>query len=235
MLKKILVGTAVVTVIGLVAYSWFSNAEEAAAPLSTEPSPAKIIVLEQGQNFRPVVPALPTQTGDKIEVLEIFWYGCPHCYEFEPKLNQWLQNKPADVEVRRLPGVFRKSWVAGAKAFYTGEALGVLDKMHPALFNAIHAEQQPFADDDAWAKFFSGLGVSEEAFKNTWDSVEVAAKVRDAMAQGQAYGIEGVPAIVVAGKYQTSSGMEGIGDYDTLLKVVNALVDKVREEAKRQP
>ncbi|MGQ0658557.1 MAG: thiol:disulfide interchange protein DsbA/DsbL [Chromatiales bacterium] len=237
-MNKLIAGgiTASIVAAGLLAFSWLSTAEQQPAPESPAPAPAETVTLRAGENFRPVVPAQPTAAGGKIEVLEIFWYGCPHCNDLEPQLTEWLKTaKPADVEFRRLPGVFRQSWIPAAKAFYTAEALAVFDRMHPALFHAIHAEDKVFADDDAWAEFFAGLGVNKDDFKRTWDSLEVATKVRAAMTLGQSYGIEGVPALVVGGEYQTSSGMEGISDYQTLLKVVNALVVKVREEAQQQP
>jgi thiol:disulfide interchange protein DsbA len=250
MMKKLAAALATLTVLGFIAFSWLSNAEEpgaqeptaetastrqdgsAALETAAETTPNRMLVLEEGKNYRPVNPPQPTQSGDKIEVMEIFWYGCPHCHDFEPHLRKWLESKPDDVVFRRLPGVFRRNWVPAAQAFYAAELLGVSEKMHPALFHAIHVEARPLDDTKDWAKFFGELGVNEDEFHKAWDSLEVATKVRETTAQVQNYGIEGVPAIVVAGKYQTSAGMEGIVDYPTLLKVVDALVDKVREQAK---
>ena len=246
MMKKILSALIVLTAMGFLAFSWLSRAQEPAAPAATPaqataPAPAaapsdaapnKIIVLEEGKNYRVVNPPQPTENKDKIEVMEIFWYGCPHCNHFEPFVRKWLESKPEDVAFRRYPAIFRENWVPGARAYYTGQALGILDKMHPALFKAIHEERRELNTDADWASFFGTLGVKEDDFKKAWDSVEVATEIRSAMAEVQNYGIEGVPAVIIGGKYQTSAGMEGIGDYDTLLKVVNALVDKVRAEAK---
>lgn len=237
-MKKLLAGGIVLSIAltALLSFSWLSNAEEESPPPAAPPAATGATELKEGLNFRPVVPPQPTNTGERIEVLEIFWYGCPHCNEFEPHLNAWLESaKPADVEFRRLPGVFRKSWIPAANAFYTAEALGVLEEMHPALFRAVHERSKSFHDEEDWAKFFSDLGVDEQEFRRTWNSLEVATKVRAAMTLSQGYGIEGVPAVVVGGKYQASSGMEGIADYDTLLKVANALIEKVRAEAQQQP
>jgi protein dithiol oxidoreductase (disulfide-forming) len=244
MMKKILTGLVGLTAIGFLGFSWLSNAEEPVAPPPTAAAapaagtaapataPSKIIVLEEGKNYRVVAPAQPTEAAGKVEVMEIFWYGCPHCHHFEPFLTKWLETKPEDVAFRRFPAIFRENWVPAARAFYTAEALGISDKMHPALFKAIHEEQRELRSNEDWTKFFSELGVADADFLKTWDSVEVATKVREAMAQVQNYGIEGVPAVIIGGKYQTSAGMEGVGDYETMLKVVNALVDKVRTEAK---
>jgi thiol:disulfide interchange protein DsbA len=232
-MKRLLAGLAAVAGVAILTTSLWTSAEETAPETAVAPpSPNTVIVLEEGKNFRTVSPAQPTQSGDQIEVMEIFWYGCPHCHDFEPYLLKWLETKPAEVAFRRMPGIFRESWIPAARAFYTAETLGVFDRMHPALFKAIHEEQRGPATNDEWSKFFGELGVSEADFAQAWDSVEVAKKVRETMAQVQNYGIEGVPAVVVAGKYQTSAGMEGVGSFDSMLKVVSALVDKARTEAK---
>ncbi|MCG3203121.1 MAG: hypothetical protein NFCOHLIN_03040 [Gammaproteobacteria bacterium] len=232
-MKRLLAALTAVAGVGILTVSLWTGAEETGPDTgAATPAPNTVIVLEEGKNFRTVSPPQPTQSGDQIEVMEIFWYGCPHCHDFEPYLLKWLENKPADVAFRRMPGIFRQSWIPAARAFYTAETLGVLDRMHPALFKAIHEEQRGPSTNEEWSKFFGELGVSETEFAQAWDSVEVAKKVREAMAQVQNYGIEGVPAMVVAGKYQTSAGMEGVGSFDAMLKVVDALVDKVRTETK---
>jgi thiol:disulfide interchange protein DsbA len=232
-MKTILAGLTAIAGLGILTASLMTNAEEGApAPASADSAPNTVIVLEEGKNFRTVKPAQPTKSGDQIEVMEIFWYGCPHCHDFEPYLAKWLESKPADVSFSRMPGIFRESWIPAARAFYTAEALGIFDKMHPALFKAIHEEQRGPTNNEEWGKFFGELGVTEADFAAAWDSVEVAQKVRETMSQVQNYGIEGVPAVVIAGKYQTSAGMEGVGSFDAMLKVVSALVDKARTEAK---
>ncbi len=178
--------------------------------------------------YQQVVPEQGTKTGDKIEVLEIFWYGCPHCFDFEPYVNQWLENKPDDVGFRRMPGVFRKNWVPGAKAYYTGEALGVLDKTHPAMFHAMQVEKRKLDNEDSIADLFEEQGVSREDFKKAWNSFTVDSKVREAMQMSRQYGITGVPAVVINGKYRTSGGTAG--SYPQLLKVIDHLVDKERTQ-----
>ena len=103
--------------------------------------------------YNVISPPQPTHTGKKIEVLEVFWYACPHCYDFEPYVKEWLQNKPDDVEFRRMPGIFRKNWIPHAKAYFTAEKLGVLDTIHTPLFDAIHKQRKKIHDDDAIKKF----------------------------------------------------------------------------------
>jgi thiol:disulfide interchange protein DsbA len=108
------------------------------------------------KDYREIKPAQATEEGPKVEVIEFFWYGCPHCYELEPTLKKWLARKPDDVSFRRVPAIFRQSWVPGAQTFYTLETMGELDRLHAKVFDAIHIERQPFSDMAAisagWAR-----------------------------------------------------------------------------------
>ncbi len=176
--------------------------------------------------YTTITPAQPTQTGDKIEVLEIFWYACPHCYDFEPHVKEWIQNKPDDVEFRRMPGIFRKSWIPHAKAFFTAEKLGVLDKIHAPLFDAIHRDKKKIHDDSAIEKFFAKQGVDKDEFRKIYESDEVDTKTKQAFVMGQRYKVTGVPAIVVNGKYLISAS--SAGSFENMLKITDSLVDKER-------
>jgi thiol:disulfide interchange protein DsbA len=179
-----------------------------------------------GQGYNVISPEVPTQTGDKIEVLEVFWYACPHCYDFEPYVKEWLASKPDDVVFRRMPGIFRKNWIPHAKAFYTAEKLGVLDKIHSPLFDAIHKERKKIHDDAAMKKFFVKQGVDEDEFTKVYESEEIDIKAKQAFVMGQKYKITGVPAIIVNGKYMISGSTAG--SFENVLKITNALVDKER-------
>lgn len=174
--------------------------------------------------YNVISPAQVTQTGDKIEVLEVFWYGCPHCYDFEPHIKEWLQNKPEGVEFRRMPGIFRKNWIPHAKAFYTAEKLGVLDKIHGPLFDAIHKQRKKVHNDDAMKKFFVKHGVDKNEFLKVYESDEIDTKVKQAFVMGQRYKLTGVPAIIVNGKYMVSGSTAG--SFENVLKITNTLVDK---------
>ena len=176
-----------------------------------------------------ISPAQPTQTGDKIEVLEIFWYACPHCYDFEPHIDPWQENIAEDVEFRRMPGIFRKSWIPHAKAYYTAEKLGVLDTIHSPLFDAIHKDRKKILDDKAIRKFFLKQGVDSDEFAKVYTSEEVDTKVKQAYVMGQRYKVTGVPAIIVNGKYMVSGSTAG--SFENVLKVVDSLVDKERASA----
>lgn len=179
-----------------------------------------------GEGYNVISPAQPTQTGDKIEVLEIFWYACPHCYDFEPYVKEWLQNKPEDVTFRRMPGIFRKSWIPHAKAFYTAEKLGILDQIHTPLFNAIHRDRKKIHDDAAMKKFFVKQGVDKGEFTKIYESEEIDTKAKQAFVMGQRYKVTGVPAIIVNGKYMISGSTAG--SFENVLKITDSLVDKER-------
>ena len=184
--------------------------------------------LQEGDHYQRVQPAQPTESGDKIEVLEIFWYGCPHCFDLEPGLNAWAKKLPSDVALRRMPGVLPEHWVPHAKAFYTLEAMGALPRLHEALFEAIHVEQMRLDDKSSLAQWAGKNGVDAQQFGRIFDSFAVQSKAMRAKRMTQAYGINGVPAIIVDGKYRTSVSMAG-GERE-LFEVVNALIEMSRRQ-----
>lgn len=177
-----------------------------------------------GRNYQLVTPAQPTASADKVEVVELFWYGCPHCYAFEPTLSKWLESKADYIEFVRIPAVFAPNWEVHARAFYAAEKLGVQDKIHHALFEALHAEKRTVFTVDEIAAFFAEHGVAEADFKAAYDSFEVDTKTRRAKTLTRAYGISGVPAIIVNGKYR--SGAQFTGNFANLLKLVDFLAAK---------
>jgi thiol:disulfide interchange protein DsbA len=180
----------------------------------------------EGQHYERIKPEVSTDSGEQIEVVEVFWYGCPHCFSFEPYITKWTESKPADTAFRRVPGVFAQNWVPHARAYYTAEILGVLDKIHHALFTAIHDEKRKINTEDRLTEFFATHGVPEGEFLEVYGSFAVDAKVRQALADTRAYGITGVPSVIVNGKYRTSARQAG--NYEALLKVIDSLVDKER-------
>jgi len=130
--------------------------------------------------YKRIKPAVPTQSGDKIEVVEIFWYGCMHCYAFEPYIDNWLKSLPADVEFRRVPGVLNKSWMPHARAYYTAEKLGVLERIHKPLFQALHRQRKRISTEDDLREFFVEKGVDAEQFTRSYHSQGVEIKVKQA-------------------------------------------------------
>lgn len=178
----------------------------------------------EARPFDELNPPQPTKTGGKTEVVEVFWYGCPHCYSLEPYLEQWLKTKPEDVEFRRIPGVLGKNWLPHARAYYTAEILGILDIIHKPLFNAIHGENKNIMDEKRLRDFFVQQGVKEDEFNRVYQSQEVTDKVKEAFIAGQGYKLTGVPAIIINGKYRTSAAMTGSNQ--KLIETINQLVDR---------
>jgi protein dithiol oxidoreductase (disulfide-forming) len=177
-----------------------------------------------GRHYDLITPAQPTRTGDKIEVLELFWYGCPHCYTFEPHIKKWLAAKADYIEFVRMPAVFAENWLIHARAYYAAEQLGVLDTIHTPLFEAIHVKKRKLFTEDALATFFAEFGTPEEAFRQAYHTFDVDTKTRQAVAATRSYGITGVPAVIVNGKYRSSA--RNVGGYDELLKLVDHLAAK---------
>lgn len=206
----------------------FASVVRAEAGNTEAESAEAAVELIAGFNYELVTPAQATESGSKIEVVEVFWYGCPHCYDFEPTVNAWKETLPDDVEFRRMPGVFRSSWVPHAKAYYAAEKLGMLDQIHSQLFDAIHRDNIQVMTDDDILDFVGSLnGVDADAFKKAYNSYSVKTKVKQAMKMSRAFGITGVPAVVVNGKYWSSGNVAG--SYPELMRVVDALVEKERK------
>ncbi|MGR8946451.1 MAG: thiol:disulfide interchange protein DsbA/DsbL [Gammaproteobacteria bacterium] len=180
----------------------------------------------EGQHYERVSPAVQTGVEQGIEVVEVFWYGCPHCFEFEPHINEWKANKADDVIFRRIPAIFNQNWVPHARAYYAAEVLGVLDIIHPALFKALHEKRHRIYNEESLRQFFIDNGVSGEDFDNAYNSPGVDTKTRQAMAATRDYGITGVPAMIVNGRFWTSARLTG--DFEGMLKAVEHLADKER-------
>ena len=175
-----------------------------------------------GEHYEIISPAQPTSSKDKIEVVEMFWYGCPHCFRLEPFVERWLKKKPANVKFVRMPGIFRPSWEIHARAYYTAEILGVVDKVHRPMFDAIHEMKQRMNTEASILALFVKHGVSEKDFKRVFRSFAVETKLRRAKDMGTRYQARGVPALIVNGKYRTSG--HAAGSNSKVFKVVNQLI-----------
>jgi thiol:disulfide interchange protein DsbA len=174
--------------------------------------------------YETVSPAQPVQNPDKIEVIEFFWYGCPHCYSLEPSIVAWLKTKPANVEFIRQPAVFSDLWGKHAKAFFTAEALGVGEKVHADLFDAIQNKRQKLTDEDELAKFFVDHGVKDADFRAAYNSFMVDAKMRQAETMAARYGITGVPALIVNGKYRITATTAK--SQENMINITNQLIQQ---------
>ncbi|MCG7898717.1 MAG: thiol:disulfide interchange protein DsbA/DsbL [Candidatus Thiodiazotropha weberae] len=178
---------------------------------------------EWGEGYDPVDPPVATSVADgKVEVLEFFWYGCPHCYHMEPDLESWLKAKPENVEFVRVPAPLNSRWTAHAQFFYTAEILGLTEKLHTPLFAAIHDKKRKIYDKNALIDFAVEQGVDKEKFTEAWNSFGVYVKVQNAKKLGQRYQLDGVPAIAVNGKYLTSGSRAG--SYSKMFEIVSQLV-----------
>lgn len=185
---------------------------------------------QTGQQFDAVAQIIPTDTPAKIEVMEIFWYGCIHCYQMEKPLNAWVKKLPADVYFKRVPGLPNASWAPMAKTFYAMETLGVAEKLHSQLFDAIHKQKvmNP-ADEKAaieWVIKASGLDrlKVEQAFK----SFTINTNLNRAAQLFRASGATGVPSLIIDGKYITSSTMSG--GNEEALKTADFIIENVRKD-----
>lgn len=179
--------------------------------------------LQEGATYLTIKPAQPT-TADEgmVEVVEVFSYGCSHCFRFEPMLERWLKNKPANVKFVRLPAIFNGTLAMYARAFYTAEALGVLDKVHTPLFEAIHLQKRRMNTETEIAALFAEHGVDQKKFEKVFRSFAVEAKVRHAAELGKRYGVQATPSMTVNGKYITDPGKTQ--GFQGMLNVVDDLV-----------
>lgn len=184
--------------------------------------------IHPGKEYELVSPPQMVETGKKIEVLELFSYTCPHCFDLEPDINKWAKQLPKDVEFRRLPAIFRDSWLPYAKVFYTFEAMGLTEKLHGDFFNAIHLQHINFDDDKTLFDWVEKQGINRKSFSDTFSSFSVQGKALRAKQLTKAYGISGVPSIIVDGKYRTYSSMTG--GHAGLLLVVDQLIKQARQD-----
>lgn len=189
--------------------------------------------LVAGKDYRPIAPPQPTDSGNKVEVLEFFWYGCPHCNNLQPPLNAWLKRKPADVDFKRVPAVFQDSWVPLTKAFYAIDAMGLTEKLHHDVFTAIHEQKIRLQDPKVLFDWVAGKGVDKQKFIDTYNSFAVQGRTQRSIDITRSYDIPGTPALVIDGKYLTAPSMtlkaDRSIDYDRFFQVVDQLIALARK------
>lgn len=163
-----------------------------------------------GIEYQEIIPAQLTRAPKgKIEVVELFWYGCPHCYRLEPALEKWRKTMPDNIDFIRMPAQFNKSWEIHAAAYYTAESLGLTEKTHMAIFKEMHEKKKKLNTVDELAAFFLNYGVSREKFTKVFNSFAVRNRQAHAKGMGQRYGAHSVPTFVINGKYRTNETMAG--------------------------
>lgn len=189
--------------------------------------------LTAGKDYLVVKPPQPTESGNKIEVLEFFWYGCPHCNNLQPSLQAWLKHKPADVELKHIPAVFQDSWVPLTKAYYTIEAMGLVDKLHQEMFAALHRQRLPLHNANAIFDWAASKGVDRKKFADVYNSFGINGRTQRSIELTRKYDIPGTPALVIDGKYLTAPSMtlkaDRTVDYVRFFQVVDGLIAEARK------
>lgn len=181
---------------------------------------------EEELHYFTIFPSQPGGEGDKVQVLEFFWYACPHCYDLEPHLEAWLKNKPENIEFDRVPAMFQRSDVVmQAKTYYALRLMGLDEKLNEVIFHAIHKQDNKLRTQEEMEKLLGGHGVDLDAYRKAMKSFAVQTQARRAAVLAERFDIRGVPAIVVDGKYRT-----GGLDSRLTIKVTDYLIDRVKKE-----
>lgn len=183
----------------------------------------------EGKEYIKLDAAVPVEApAGKVEVIEFFWYNCGHCNAFEPRLEAWIKGLPKDVVVRRVPVAFRADFVPQQRLFYTLEAMGKVEELHRKVFYAIHVEKQNLAAEPAIIAWAEKNGLDKAKFTEQYNSFGVATKARKAAQLQDAFKIQGVPSLGIAGRYYTDGTLGG-GSMDGALKVTDALIAQSRK------
>lgn len=184
--------------------------------------------LVEGKDYVRLRNAQPVETGKKIEVIEFFSYGCPHCSDLEPILQAWVHTLPPDVQFRRVPVMFQQRWEGLAKIYYTLDAMGDETRLSPEVFKAVHINGLPLYQDKAFFDWAASRGLDRTRVAEVYGSFAVNSKFNRAKALAQAYNIQSVPTMIVDGKYLTAS--DRVGTHAAMPPVLDALIAKARAE-----
>ena len=183
---------------------------------------------EDGSDYLTLDKRVPVEApAGKVEVIEFFWYACPHCNAFEPKLEAWIRKNPADVMVKRVPVAFRDNFVPQQRLFYALEAMGKLDEVHRKVFNAIHVDKLALDKEDSITAWVEKQGVDKAKFAELYNSFSVSTKARRATQLQDAFKVQGVPAMGVAGRWYTDGTLAGT--MDRALQVTDYLLAEARK------
>jgi thiol:disulfide interchange protein DsbA len=184
--------------------------------------------IEEGFDYRILPIPQPVETKGKVEVIEFFWYGCPHCYDLEPELMGWVKRQPKDVVFKRVPVAFRDDFMPHSQLFYTLEALGKGDALHEKVMYAMHKENKRLLTESEIADWAASQGIDRNTFLATYRSFAVTSKARAARQLADAYRIDGVPTMVMQGKYVTSPSIAGTKA--KAIGVMDFLEEKIRKD-----
>ncbi len=197
---------------------------QAQAPVAPQTSVEKY---QAGKHYQVIAVPVRTANPDKIEVNEVFWYGCPHCYHFEAILEPWAKKLPDDVDFQQTPAIWRPAMEVHSRAYYAAKQLNVLDAMHPIIFKAMIDEKKALSNENDIAALFVAHGIDDAAIRKAYNSFSVQSQTRQADARVRSYGVQGTPEIIVNGKYRVSSNETG--SQEAMLSVASFLIEKERQ------
>ena len=183
---------------------------------------------QAGTHYQVLSVPVRTANPDRIEINEVFWYGCSHCFEFETLIEPWAKNLPPDVDFERTPAIWQPKMEAHARAYYAAKQLNVLDSMHPIIFKTMHVEKHPLENEDQIASLFIAHGIDEATFRKAYNSFTVQSQSRQGDSRVRSYGVTGTPEIIVNGKYRISA--RETGGQAGMLEVAMFLIEKERDE-----
>ncbi len=182
--------------------------------------------IQAGKQYVELSSPVPISKPGQIEVVELFWYGCPHCYHFEPTLNPWIEKLPKDVNFIRIPALFGGLWNVHGQLFITLESMKVENQVHAAIFQAIQKDGKKLATPEEMAEFLATQGIDKDEFLKTYNSFGVKSQMEKAKKLAMAYQISGVPVLIVNGKYRFD--ISSSGGPEQALDVADQLIAKER-------
>ena len=175
-----------------------------------------------GTDYQAITPAVKTDQADKVVVTEMFWYGCPHCFRFEPYVERWSADLPEGVVFEQVPSSLNPRWTEHARAYYSFKLMGALEQTHRQFFDAIHLQRRRLNSVDTIAEFVTEQGLDEKAFREFYFSFPVETQIRKNIGKEKRYGHNGVPAVIVNGKYLVSASLAGSNE--RMIEIINYLV-----------
>ena len=181
--------------------------------------------VKEGKDYTVISPALPTNSGNKIEVLEFFFYGCSHCFKMYPVLSEWEKKMPKDVKITHVPTIFNPAWESMARTYYALESLELQKRLDGELYNAWNVNNMNLSEDDKAIDFVAKHGVDRKKFSDAYNAFSMQGKIMRSKQMAQSYNIRGTPTLIVDGKYTIAA----LPPADTI-RVLDALVDKARKE-----
>jgi len=192
------------------------------------PSHAQGIHARQNIEYRLIAPQ-PVETGDRIEVIDFFWYGCPHCNQLQPALEGWIRRKPADVALRRVPAILRDSWAPHARIYYALEQLNEVERLHLKVYYSYHVEKLHMSKPDVTVEWAAANGIDRKRWLDAYHSPEVDARVERAQKLSEAYTVAVTPTLVVDGRYLTSGAYVPGADVRDVVSILDDVIRLARQ------